>query len=374
MKRCYIAQAEDKDATDVYRKMAEQLTENGETISPQFIVFSSDNYNFGYYSRMLSNSFPDATILGATSAVIYSKCGVSNTGLSVMAITSGLKLSTGAVFEIGRYPKRSAGSITGALSQVDPENTVCLEFNASPEYCEELVMDTFRMAMGQSTIPVFGCSGAAAFNPDRPASVSLNGIVYNDACVFAFIHNENGRVGLVRENMFRPTKHFFTATDVDCDERKVYEFDHRTATSAVARALEIPEDELSSNAFFHPLGSPRGDDFDVIGINDQFKDGSMSFFARIYNQTRVVLLEPKEPLEQVWTDTSKKVHELIPKPSFSIVINCYQRTSYFTSIERFVDYNCSLADEYGDYIGFSGFGEQYEYKHANQVMLIAAFE
>ena len=374
MKRVYIAQAEDKVGTNVFPKIQEQLKENGEIISPLLVIFCSDNYNFGWYSRMLSNTFPDATVIGTTSDVMYSKYGITRTGLSVLAVTSQVRVSAGVVFEISRYPRRSADSILKALEGVDTENTVCLEFNASAGYCEELVMDTFREVMMECPIPICGCSGAAAHNPDRAAAVSLNGILYSDACVFAFIHNEAGRIGIVKENMFRQTKHFFTATDVDCDERKVYEFDHKTATSVVASALAIPEDELASNTFYHPLGRPQDDDFDIIGINEQFRDGSMSFFSRIYNQTRVVLMEPKEPLEEVWADTSKRTHELIPDPAFSLAINCYLRTNYFTGIDKFKDHTAFLTDNYGDYIGFSGYGEQYEYKHINQVMLLIAFE
>ena len=374
MKRCYIAQAEDKIGTKVYPKILEQLKENGEAIKPVLVIFTSDNANFGWYSRMLSNSFPEATVIGATSNVLYSPAGVCRAGLSVLAVTSGLKVSSGIIFEVSRYPKRTSDSIRQALENIERQNTVCLEFNASAGNCEELIMDTFREIIGDTGIPVCGCTAAAAVNPDRPSSVSLNGILYMDACVFAFIHNEAGRVGMIKENIFRPTKHFFTATDVDCDERKVYEFDHKSATGVVASAMQIPEDELGANAFFHPVGRSENDDIGIISVHELFKDGSMSFFSRIYNQTRVMLLGPIEPLEDVWADTAKRVHDMIGNPSFSFVINCFLRTQYFTEIGKMNDYNDTLTRDYGTYIGASGYGEQYEFKHLNQTMIILVFE
>ena len=48
MKRCYIAQAEDKVGTNAYPRILEQLKENGELISPVLVIFSSDNANFGW--------------------------------------------------------------------------------------------------------------------------------------------------------------------------------------------------------------------------------------------------------------------------------------------------------------------------------------
>ena len=374
MKRCYVAQAEDKIGTKAYPQVLEQLKENGELIKPILVIFSSDNANFGWYSRMLSNSFPDAVVIGSTSTILYSPAGVARVGLSVMAITEGISVSSGVLFEVSRYPRRSSDSIVQALDSIVRENTVCFEVNASVGNCEELVMDTFYETMGETGIPLYGCTASVAENPDRPSAVSLNGILYMDACVFVFIHNEMGRVGVIKENMFTPTNHFFTATDVDCDARKVYEFDHKSATGVVASAMKIPEEELSANSFFHPMGRIENGDLNIIAVREQSKDGSMSFFSRIYNQTRVVLLDPIEPVEDVWADTAKRVRELIPSFSFSIIINCFSRTRYFTELGKMLEYNNSLIEDYDDYIGLSGHGEQFNYKHLNQTMLVLVFE
>ena len=374
MKRCYTASVDEKIGTKAYPQMLEQLKENGELISPVLVIFTSDNANFGWYSRMLSNSFPNATVIGTTSDTMYSPGAVHRVGLSVMAVTEGLSVSSGVIFEVSRYPKRSAESVIAAMGSVERENTVCLEFNASVGNCEELVMDTFYEIMADTGIPLCGCTAAAAVNPDKPSAVSLNGILYMDACVFAFIHNEMGRIAIVKENMFSPTEHFLVATDVDCDARKVYEFDHKTATGALASAMHIPEDELGANAFFHPVGRIENDDLNIIAVKEQFSDGSLSFFSRIYNQTRVVLLNPIEPVEQVWLDTSNRTHALIKDPSFAIIINCFSRLKYFTETGKMGEYNDKLTEYYPDYIGVSGHGEQFAYRHLNQTMLILAFE
>ena len=377
MKRCYIAQVEEKVGTKAYPILLDQLKENGELITPQLVIFSSDNANFGWYSRMLSNSFPDATVIGSTSEIMYSPSGVARHGLNVMAITEGVSVSSGVVFEVSRYPKRSADSITKALEKLDDQDadsTVCLEFNASAGNCEELVMDTFGEMLSYTGIPIFGCSASIAENPDRPSAVSLNGILYMDACVFALIHNTMGRISIVKENMFAPTEHFFVPTDVDCDERRVYEFNHKSASGVFANALKIPEEELPSNSFYHPLGRIEGDDLSIIAVREQFEDGSMTFYSKIYNQTRVFLLNPIDPIEDVWEDTCQKVHELIPDPSFSFIINCNSRTRYFTEIGKMAQYNETLTKDYGNYIGIVAHGEQHAYKHLNQTMLIMAFE
>ena len=374
MKRCYIAQVDEKIGTKAYPQILEQLKENGESIKPLLVIFASDNANFGWYSRMLSNSFPEATVIGATTDVMYSPFGVTRSGLSVMAITEGISVSSGVVFEVSRHPRRSADAIAEAYRQVEAGNTVCLEFNASADNCEELLMDTYRQVIGDTGVPICGCSASFATNPDRQSAVSLNGILYMDASVFAFVHNERGRINRFQENMVAPSNHFFTATDVDCDERKVYEFDHKSAAGVYARALKIPEDELSANSFYHPLGRIENGDLGIIGFREQYSDGSLSFFSKIYNQTRVVLLDPIDPPETVWAETAAKVHEAIGEVSFSLIINCIQRIRYFTQTGKLMDYNETLKADYGTYIGLSGHGEQYAYKHLNQTMLILSFE
>ena len=75
--RCHMAFAEDKTGTNAYPQILEQLKENGKLIEPVLVIFTSDNANFGWYSRMLSNSFPNATVIGSTSAVFYSPEGIA---------------------------------------------------------------------------------------------------------------------------------------------------------------------------------------------------------------------------------------------------------------------------------------------------------
>ena len=50
------------------------------------------------------------------------------------------------------------------------------------------------------------------------------------------------------------------------------------------------------------------------------------------------------------------------------------RIKYFTETGRMGEYNEKLTEYYPDYIGVSGHGEQFAYRHLNQTMLILVFE
>ena len=375
MKRVLTAFSPKKLATDALRDVLDQLEEEGGFICPLLLIFSSDCDNFGWYSKMLANSYDGAVVIGTTSHMMYTGKRSSMTGLSVMAIMSGISVTSGVLQEASRFPGQYKGVIQEAYNEIGTdENTVCLEFNASEAPSEELVMDTFGEVLRDTKVRLIGCTAAKQDSPKMPSAVSLNGVVYMDAAVFALVHNENGAISIVRENIFNETEHSFVATDVDCSIRRVYEFDHVPASAAVAKALKIQPEDIPKKAFYHPLGRKRSESLSVMGIDKIHEDGSMSFFTRIYKQTRVYLLRPVESLKDTWKETAGKVHKEIQNPSFSFVVSCYSRTKYFLEIGENNDFTQLLDSEYGDYIGVSVHGEQMDFEHLNQTMLIVAFE
>lgn len=375
MKRCIMAHSSQKLGTAAFNEILSQLEQDGKSIEPVLVIFASDCNNFGWYSRMLADCYKSALVIGMTSHMMYSGDSSSHTGLAVLAVTEGITVSGGVLQEASRFPRHFAAAIEDAYREIGTdENTVCLEFNASEDPCEEIVMDTFEEVIGKTRIKLCGGTAAKGENPVRPSAVSLNGVVYKDAAVFSFIHNENGVVDVIKESIFSPTNASFTATDVDCSLRKVYEFDHIPAANAVANALKISPDEVAKQGFFHPLGKMNGDDLDIVSVDSVYDDGSMSFFTLVYNQTKVNLLNTDDSIQDDWDDTARKVHESVENPSFVIAISCFLRTKHFLELGINDEFTAKLNSEYKNYIGFSAFGEQMCYKHLNQTMILLVFE
>ena len=375
MDRCIIAHSSNKLGTAAFNDILAQLENNGESINPILVLFASDCSNFGWYSRMLADCYKGAVVMGMTTEAQYYGDSFSQTGLTVMAITEGIRVSCGVLCDASRFPKRYESEICEAFMTIGTDiNTVCLEFNSSMLPCEEIVMDTFESVIGNTNVKMCGATAKKGENPERPSAVSLNGVVYNDAAVFAFIHNKNGEIEVIKENIFTPTETTFTVTDVDCNMRRVYEFDHMPAAVALAKAMKITPSEVSKQGFYHPIGRLKKDDLDVKGIDSINEDGSIDLYSLLYNQTKVNLLEPVESVPNIWEDTAKRVHEKIKDPSFSIVLNCNSRTKYFMELGINGDFARKLHSEYKDYIGFSADGEQMNYRHLNQTMVMMVFE
>ena len=54
--------------------------------------------------------------------------------------------------------------------------------------------------------------------------------------------------------------------------------------------------------------------------------------------------------------------------------HCLARTILFTNEGYLDEYSKEMHSVLGDYVGFSGYGEQYGSQHFNQTMTVAVFE
>ncbi len=371
MDKVKIAYSDKSSMEDAFNDIYNTLTEARK--EPLTIIFSSDINSFKYYSEKLHASFPASNVVGATSYVTLSTQGYGMKCLCAMALYDGVMVSAGYLKDIARHPMKYSCNIEQALEPFpDYDNMICVEFTCSYKNCEEIVQDTYKSVLKDKNIPIFGGSAGTADNANS-TYVSLNGTVYDEASVFLLIKNLNGRIGLFRENLFKPTTHFFTATDVDCDERAVYEYDNLPAAEVVANALSCRVDELNEQLLMHPVGRIDGDNIYIAEGSHVNDENGIVYFTRIYNRTKVVLLEVDD-IDRVWNDTAQKIHAEYPNISYSLVINCFSRSKYFIENNRMDDYRDKLVKEYGTYLGFSGFGEQIDYEHLNQTMIIAVFE
>ena len=87
----------------------------------------------------------------------------------------------------------------------------------------------------------------------------------------------------------------------------------------------------------------------------------------------MILLEP-DNAQRVWRETKSAVVNAVPNPSFSIAVNCESRTIFFERSGIFGDFVRNLGTYSGGFVGFSGYGEQLDFMHLNQSLVLAVFE
>lgn len=370
MERCVVALTSSSVNEEAYSEIQTQL--DSQEASPILIIVFSEIDMLWFFAQKLQKRYPDAVVIGSSTYVNYNSEGYSHCGASVLVVNSGIEVAAGCLFDIERHPAMYKEHIRLALEKLSSyENTCCLEFMTAFGKAEELVLDTFEDSLEGTGIVVAGGSAGAA--PERKETfVALNGDIYKQTCVFVFIHNLNGRIGFYRENIFKPTSSRFTATYADCEERTVVEYDGEPAAEILSRALNVPIDKLKNELSTHPMGRISDGEIFITEADEIFEDGSISYFATIYNHTKMLLLET-DNIKRVWNETVQRVKNEISNPSFTISINCLSRSRMFENQSCFGEFVNNLRN-FGKFAGLSGYGEQLNFIHLNQTMVLLVFE
>ena len=374
--RCFVTYEQSYNKKEALERVVERINEAAGGRVPILIVFFSSNVQFYYHSNKLHEIYPQSTIIGSSSYICLSSEGYGPDGLCALAVFDGIDCVAGVMPEVQVYPMQYAADVTEAAHRIAKfENTVCLEFTTALLACEEIVLDTLNKGLEGTGIPVFGSSSGMGASSIM-TYVSLNGQIYNEACVFVLIHNEMGGIKLIRENMYRPTIVSFMVTDVDCERRIIYEFDGRNAAQFLCEKLGIRKDRIRDYLAEHPFGCMVGDEIYNISVEDVDPDsGAVYCDSRVYNRTKIVLMEARPDIREVW----RRTYELAMdsgnfKPAFTLIANCVIRTDYLIEHRLIDEFNDAMTDYYKCYVGTSGMGEQLYDRHLNQTMIMALFE
>ncbi|MDF2950237.1 MAG: hypothetical protein K0R07_2287 [Sedimentibacter sp.] len=341
--------------------------------SPKLILFFSNTQQFESYTLLLGERFSNSIIMGATTYAGFCKNGAYKDSLLVIGIEDGIECYADVLEDVDRYPIKYVDRISDVVSKFkNTTNTVCFEISSGLIGCEELVLSTFNSVLENKNIPLFGGT-AGDYGKAEKTIISLNGKVYNNACVFVMIKNLGGKIRFYRENIYMPTNHYFTATKVDVKNRVVYEYDNKPAAKVTAEALNTTVENLPKYLDSYPLGRVIGDEMYITANQMVTKDNGMAYHARVYNNSKMVLLKPDD-YKSVIKETLKQIKKETPHPSLAIMINCLARSILFDTDGYLDGFAKDVGNTLGNYIGFAGYGEQLNQQHFNQTMVIAVFE
>ncbi len=341
--------------------------------SPKLILFFSDVEHFEGYAERMKDNFNDSVIVGSTTFAGFCKDGTYKDTLIVMGVEDGIECYADILEEVDRYPLKYVDRVTECTNKFhDISNTVCFEISTALISCEELVLSALNSVLQIKKIPLFGGSAGDRGRAEK-TMISFNGMVYDNACVFVIIKNLGGKIRLYRENIYKPTTHYFTATKVDVRNRIVYEYNNKPAAKVIAEALNTTVEDLPKYLDSYPIGRIIGDNMYITANKMVTENYGMSYHARIYNNSKMVLLEPDD-YRKVINETIDKVKKEVPNPSLAIMINCLARSMLFEKNVYLNEFAKNMSSALGNYIGFAGYGEQLGEQHFNQTMVLAVFE
>lgn len=347
----------------------------GKLKKPSLILFFSPVENFDEYARVLHEQFPESVTMGATSIAAFSNRGAEKNGLHLIGFESGIKCSANMLEHIDKYPIKYVSRVKKCVDEIkDTQHTICLEFTTAFLCSEESVLGALNSVLDDKKIPVFGgTAGDDASGRTSVTKVALNGVVKDNACVFTLMHSESGKIHIFRENIYKPiTGNILTVTKADSSQRKVMEYNNEPATKVFARELGVDERQIEKYLDTNPMGRIVGDEM-YVTANCMRSGTGMIYHARIYNNSKVVALKPADYRETI-KETKKKIKDEVPHPKFAIMCHCLARTLLFEGNGYLQEYAKDMGSVLGNYIGFSGYGEQKGEEHFNQTMAVAVFE
>ncbi|MGD9475703.1 MAG: FIST signal transduction protein [Eubacteriaceae bacterium] len=341
--------------------------------SPKLILFFSGVDKFEEYAKSIHHYFPEAISMGATTFAAFCRDGAYKETLMMIGFEDGIRCEAGILEDADKYPLKNVNRVEKIAQNFKrAENTVCLEFSSALIRCEELVLSTLNSVLAKKKIAVFGGSSGDQGNAEK-TMIAYNGQTYQNACSFVMIENLNGKIHFYRENIYKPTKHCLKSTKVDVKNRVVWEYNQKPAAKAYADAMGVNVNQLPEYLNNYPLGRIIGNEMFIVANNQVVKSNGMEYHARIYNNSQIVILEPDD-YRMVINNTLEQVKKDCVKPSFTLMVNCLARSILFESDGFLNDFAKIAGRSLGNYVGFSGYGEQLREQHFNQTMVLAVFE
>ena len=340
---------------------------------PKLILAFSGVDQFEECHKELAARFPDSVVMGASTYVGLCADGAFKNQLLVLAIEDGIDCYADVLEDADKYPLRYVNRVKQCVNKLgNTQNSVCIEFSSAFLGCEESVLATLNSVLQGKNIPLLGgtagddCSGKRTF-------VALNGRVWQNAAVFVLLRNKGGKIHFYRENIYCPTKHQFVATKVDIEKRIVYEYNRRPAAQCVAEALNTTVDGLSKYLDSYPMGRLVGDEMYITANCAVAERQGMMYHARVYNDARMALLEPRD-YKEIVRQTRQQIQKDVKGKTLTIMVHCLARSLLFEGDGYLDTFAKETGREIGAYIGFSGYGEQLNQQHFNQTMALAVFE
>lgn len=332
--------------------------------SPEFLIMCvSDKDRFAGIVAELEQTFPGVPSIGCVGQS-YGQTQVLEKGIMVTAFYDGVTAVANALTNVSAMPLKKIRQLEKDASSISAgkDNTVCIDFCSGND---EMVLTTMSSVLSKKHIPI---TGGTAWE----GLVSANGKVYEDACAYALVKNNRGRVKVYKENLYQPTDKRFLVTKSVPSKYIISELDGRPAESVYMSELGIGKQEFANQTFKNPLGHCLGDEIFIVSIKDSEGDGTFSCYRKVNPKTKLSILQIGD-IPQIVDETVAQIKQEFPKLSGIFSINCLFRYLMFQERNYMGTYLKNMGS-LGTHAGLIGLGEHYNEHHTNQTMSCVVFE
>lgn len=351
--------------------IVEDLTAGIAGCSPTLIaVFISSSLPYEEVVRPLSEAFPDATLVGCTTAGTLTQDSYEAGGAIAVAFDrASFSFETCLLTNLRNYSMERGGETIEAayyrlLRELEPEraNLFAMLLVDGLSRREEEIAASAYAALDE--VPVFGASAGDNLHFDT-TQIFYNGQTLEDTALVV-IGASSRLVEVFKFEHFRPTDQKLVITSADPDKRIVWTINAEPAAEEYARLIGISADALTPEVFAaNPLLVRIGGEYHVRAIQKVDAHGALHFFCAIDEGIVLTRAHPEDMRDNL-VQNMEQIAERIGGLEVALSFDCILRR---LEAERL----CIKKDllpifERYHMIGFNSYGEQYRSLHLSQTL------
>lgn len=254
-----------------------------EITAPKLLLLMSNNEQFEQHVEELERHFPGVPSIGCIGGSYGGQTVVADNGVAVIAMEGNLSVVTNVLEQASIMPVKYIGRLEEDINKVaaSENNTICIDFCSGNDAC---VLTTIYSVLGKKHISLVGGTGDGG-------KVSVNGKIYADADVYALIRNNDGKIKVYKENIYKQVPACrFIASKTDRSKYLIGELNGRPARKVYQDILNIGDKEMATQTFKNPLGKMNGQDICIISIKEVVGD-KLECYRQVNDSDVLTLLE-----------------------------------------------------------------------------------
>ncbi len=332
--------------------------------------FTSGTYDLAALGQALSAFYPDARIVGCTSAGVIGGKGYLEDGVCAFALpenkfrVDGEIITDVSSLNIGEW-SQCAQTLVGRFSSQHERDEKASAFGFvlidGLSLAEESVLSAIYPELGD--IPLFGGSTGDDLKFEETL-IYYDGVAHRDSALIILVET-SCPFQVFRTEHFVETERKMVITEADPASRLVREINASPATEEYARLVGVSVDELNAVLFAaHPVMVRVAGSYYVRSIQRPEGEDGLRFFCAI-DEGLVLTLAKGQDLVSNLQNRFDQLEAEIGKPELVIGCDCIFRK---LELEQYPDKKRQVSDILVNHnvYGFNTYGEQVAGMHVNQ--------
>lgn len=295
------------------------------------LYFASSRYDPHDLAGPIAAAFPDAAVIGCSTAGEFTDRVIGTGGISAIALPYGML--TGAVAALADLRDDVAGGTWSAVRALESSLQTPLRSLNPSSHLGFLLVDglnraeeTVNEVLGDAAPLLDVVGGSAGDDLDFRRTWVAVGDHVSDQGAALMVCQAAVRFEVVKACSFVPTGQRLRITDADAASRTVLAFDRRPAAAAYAAAVGVPVGELDATVWMqHPLGLMIDGSPWIRSPQAVRPDGGITFYAQILPGMEVEVMQATDMIAGTRDAVRAACAAVGDRASGAVMFNCILR-------------------------------------------------